>query len=375
MNLKRVSLLKTIFLEYLNRDINDDDLQNYYKYTVTELEIIKLKEILKNSEERAVYKCLNNLYIKYFNRTVDEIGLNTYYEYAKTENGINELEIILKNSKEHKNYKEKNINYKDQYINICLKNMDYIKNIDLPQFYENSYYESVLVEYRCLPHLEFIIRNTIIKLGVNWSHTIICGNLNYDFMVNMCETISKKIKIIKTNYDNLFPSDYSRFLSSLDFWNLLNGEKILIYQDDTCIFKNNIDDFLKWDYIGAPWIEKQNDNKSGVGNGGLSLRTKSIMVKIIQTISIDDTKYNSSTLKYIENTNSNVLPEDVYFSLNMEKLGIGLLADRVSAFNFSTESILNTDSFGGHQFWLCDPEWKNRIYENIVIQFNPNYKI
>ena len=42
----------------------------------------------------------------------------------------------------------------------------------------------------------------------------------YDFMRNMCSTISNKIKIIKTNYDNLFPSDYSRFLSSVDFGSL-----------------------------------------------------------------------------------------------------------------------------------------------------------
>ena len=64
--------------------------------------------------------------------------------------------------------------------------------------------------------------------------------LNYDFMRNMCSTISNKIKIIKTNYDNLFPSDYSRFLSSVDFWNLLEGEKILIYQEDSIIFKTNV---------------------------------------------------------------------------------------------------------------------------------------
>jgi SAM-dependent methyltransferase len=257
-----------------------------------------------------------------------------------------------------------------QFRQICETHIQYIKNIHLPNFMECSDLESVLIEFRCLPHLEFLIRNTILKLGDAWCHSIICGNLNYDFMVKMCSAISTKIKIIKTNYDNLLPSEYSLFLSSLDFWNLLNGKKILIYQEDSIIFKSNIADFVHWDYIGAPWFKNQNDTKGGVGNGGISLRTKDVMVQIINAISIFDTQYNTSTIEYMTNTKSTIPPEDVYFSLNMENLNIGVLADRTSASNFSTECIVNTNSFAGHKFWLFDPEWKNRIFDNNVIQFN-----
>jgi hypothetical protein len=74
-------------------------------------------------------------------------------------------------------------------------------------------------------------------------------------------------------------------------------------------------------------------------------------------------------------TQSNVTAEDVYFSKNMEDLKIGLLANRESALNFSTESIVNNDSFGGHNFWLNDNNWKNRFIENNIIQFKPNYNL
>ena len=57
----------------------------------------------------------------------------------------------------------------------------------------------------------------------------------------MCSKISSKIDIIKTDYDNLSPSEYSKFLTTLDFWNLLSGEKILIYQEDSLIFKRAVD--------------------------------------------------------------------------------------------------------------------------------------
>jgi hypothetical protein len=192
-------------------------------------------------------------------------------------------------------------------------------------------------------------------------------------MIDMCNKISPQIKIIKTDFDNLNQNTYSQMLSSSYFWDFFVGEKILIYQEDSIIFKNNIDDFLHWDYIGAPWPEHQNDNKNGVGNGGISLRSKSIMKKIIETISIKDTVYNLSTIDYSTKCNLNIYPEDVYFTKNIEDLNIGLLADRNSASMFSTETILNNNSFGGHNFWLCDSNWKQRIYDNVVIQFKPNY--
>ena len=248
---------------------------------------------------------------------------------------------------------------------FCYNNLNIIRTFQLPDFDFNSIYESVLIEYRQFPHLEFLIRNAIIKLGSKWSYTIVCGNLNYDYMVDMCSRISPNIKIIKTDFDNLTPQLYSKFLSSLAFWDLLVGEKILIYQEDSIIFKNNIDDFMQWDYIGAPFPEWQDDTKSGVGNGGISLRTRSVMKQIINSITVENTVFNKWTLSYMyyayggmENA---VPPEDVYFTKNMEDLNIGLLADRESAGRFSTESIVNLDSFAGHIFWLNDDNWLNRM--------------
>ena len=266
-----------------------------------------------------------------------------------------------------KDFYESSQNIKGEYRFFCFENMHIMKEISLPNFIENSFYESVLIEFRIFPHLELLIRNTIYKLGEKWSHSVICGNLNYTFMKTLCLSISPKIKVIKTNFENLFPSDYSKFLSSLEFWDLIHGEKILIYQEDTFLFKNNIEDFLQWDYIGAPWPSHQNDNKKGVGNGGFSLRSKSIMKKIINTVSIENTKFNSSTFVYIKNTDSYIPPEDVYFTRNMEYFNIGLLADKDTAFDFSTESLVNKDSLGGHQFWLNDPDWKNRLIENFSL--------
>ena len=247
----------------------------------------------------------------------------------------------------------------------CFKYNNMLKHINLHNILNNSKYEAVLIEYRCFPHLEFLIRNAILKLGDKWSHTIICGNLNYDFIKKICSNISNNIKIIKTNYNNLTQNEYSLFLSSLNFWKLLYGEKILIYQEDSFIFKKNIDEFMDWDYIGAPWPKNTNDTPNCVGNGGISLRTKQIMIDVIKNISIQNTEINESTKIYMKQNNLTICPEDVYFSLNIQKKNLGKVADYEEAFKFSSESINNPNSFAGHNFWISDNNWIKRLQKNM----------
>ena len=94
------------------------------------------------------------------------------------------------------------------------------------------------------------------------------------------------------------------------------------------------------------------------------------MEQIINTIGIQDTQFNSSTITYCVNTNSHIYPEDVYFSKNIEDLHLGLIATRESGNNFSSETTCSKDSLGGHNFWLNDESWKERIFTNNIIQLN-----
>lgn len=258
----------------------------------------------------------------------------------------------------------------------CLKYNDFIKHIPIPKIPIKSHYEAVLIEFREFPHLEFLIRNAILKLGDAWAFTIICGNINYKFMFEMCNRISTNINIIKVNIDNMLPYQYNKFLTSKSFWDTLEGEKILIYQEDSMIFKKLDDRFLQYDYIGAPFPKYQNDTPNCVGNGGLSLRSKTIMIKIISSISVKKTVFNSSTLDYMNSQNLSFPPEDVYFSKNAQEYGIGVVADYDTASLFSSEAIYNENSFGGHKFWISNNNWKNEIKKTFTFSnYIPNNDI
>lgn len=257
------------------------------------------------------------------------------------------------------NYENTDINH---FRQICFKLNYFMIHIPIPYSIKlNSYYEAVIVEFRILPHIEFIIRNAIHKLDRKWSFTVICGNLNYTLVSNICNNISKNIKIIKLDYDNMTQQEYSNFLMTKTFWDLLYGEKILIYQEDSLIFKNNISDFIKYDFIGAPFLKMNDDTPNHVGNGGLSLRTKTKMIEVINNCPIENFILGSSTAEYMKLRNLTVVPEDVYFSKNLQEFNIGDVADWDTAYNFSSESEFNNNSFGCHRLWICTDMWASHI--------------
>ena len=244
-----------------------------------------------------------------------------------------------------------NITNKETFREACLHQLLLVKNIEIPEIEENCRNETVLIEFRWFDHLEFLLRNMLLKLP-NWSHTVICGNNNYESMKQCCYQISKSIRIIKLDINNLSPSDYSELLTSSNFWNHFHGEKLLIYQEDSFLFHSlEIETFMEYDYVGAPWNKIQDDNSYGVGNGGFSLRSKSIMLEVIGKVLPKSLVIGQFTKKYITNTNSYTLPEDVYFTKSMIDYNIGKVAPRDVALRFSQESINGINPIGGHNFF------------------------
>ena len=115
---------------------------------------------------------------------------------------------------------------KDFHRIKCIHAIPTIRNIKIEynkNTENNSFYETFLIEFRKLPHIEFLIKNTLIKLP-NWKHTVICGNLNYDFIKQITNNLD--INIIKLNIDNLTTGQYSRLLMTQDFWNNFTGKKL-----------------------------------------------------------------------------------------------------------------------------------------------------
>jgi len=202
----------------------------------------------------------------------------------------------------------------------------------------NLYYKkekldvAVIVEPRKDNMLIKVLHNFLEFLPKYTQIHIFHGTDNEEFIFQHfhSEIGSNKIILTNLNKKNLNINEYNQLLTSEKFYNSINGENILIFQMDTCLCSNpkyKIEDFLIYDYVGAPWIDRRYVNK--VGNGGLSLRKKSKILKHIRYYKYDFTKE----------------PEDLYFS----KSDILYFPSTLKASYFSTEHLLNPYSIGVHK--------------------------
>lgn len=130
------------------------------------------------------------------------------------------------------------------------------------------------------------------------------------------------------------PADYNVFLTSVVFWNPLQEfERVLIFQHDTGILKAGIEEFLEWDYVGAPWkinAPWARKDRAG-GNGGLSIRCPKKSLDLITRLPYDGSMGN----------------EDVFFTHHLDKVG-GNVAPYEVCKRFSVETDYQLGTFGYH---------------------------
>lgn len=209
----------------------------------------------------------------------------------------------------------------------------YQNRIKIEEF-TNRKYTAIIIEPREHKALEFVLTNFLENLSDDWNIIIFHGNNNVEYIKNIINKslikYKDRITLKNVHVDNLTLDDYNKLLVSTDFYKEIPTEIFLIFQTDSIIckqYKDLINTFLKYDYIGAPWKDKN------IGNGGLSLRRKSKMLEII---------------KKCEYKNQ---PEDVYFSYACPDI-IRKQPSFEDAKKFAMETVYNDVSFGVHKPWL-----------------------
>jgi hypothetical protein len=219
-------------------------------------------------------------------------------------------------------------------------------------------YTAIIVEPRKHNALSFVLNNFLENLSDEWKIIIFHGNLNKQFTQNIINNSRYKLRIqmINLNVDNLTIREYNHlFMNDKSFYDKIPTETFLVFQIDTMIFpkyKHNINFFLKYDYVGAPWsFNLRNDEN--VGNGGLSLRKKSKMLEIMDK----DLNKNYNEDEYFSCTNSVSLYKPSF----------------EDAKKFSIEMVFSDESFGCHKPWNYNDNKKLiKIYPYIkeLIQLN-----
>ncbi|KAH6668174.1 hypothetical protein B0J14DRAFT_600001 [Halenospora varia] len=164
----------------------------------------------------------------------------------------------------------------------------------------------------------------------------------------------------------------SSFFTKPWFWEAMDPvEHVLLFQADSIICiksPQRVDDFLQYDFVGAPVDEGRG---LGMGwNGGLSIRNRSMCLDIVRT-------HNWEEERHGDHSQGNVDYEDQWFSKRMREMP--LKADGAPGANlpplevaqmFSVETMWHDRPLGYHQATVWQP---GRMEE--ILAWCPEYKM
>jgi 3,5-epimerase/4-reductase len=212
----------------------------------------------------------------------------------------------------------------------------------------------LIVEPRNLPGLASIINKFRATLGKNWNYVFYCGKDSKSYWATT--DLYKDVEVRPLDVNNFsHHSDYSDFMKSKRLWESLEGEFVLTTQADCWLInqgKYTIDYFIKKNvsYIAGNmcygWYELERDNINLPHknlNGGLSLRKRADMLKVIEAYPPTPSAWSNLHSKSLTAD-----AEDAYFAIGCIKLGLKIGDDEESS-HFALHSIYKDDFFGMHQ--------------------------
>lgn len=225
----------------------------------------------------------------------------------------------------------------------------------------------VMVEPRRILYVFITLKNAYDVLGDNWNYIFFCGKSVYEEWKLIAPPY---VTLIPLSTDNLTANEYNSLFKQKWFWELLSGEFILTIQLDSWLLNEypyTIDYFLKQDksFIGGnmpySWNEFKNQNIDlpfNNLNGGLSLRKRDDMIKVIDYF----TKLNDETI--------NNYAEDVYLSLGCYMLKMKIGDDKITN-NFAVHHVYYEKSFGLHNIQFVKMQYKVWNRYPTLINTNP----
>jgi len=164
---------------------------------------------------------------------------------------------------------------------------------------------------------------------------------------------------------------YNELLMSRAFWEhdaFVGIDRVLTVQDDCALMRRGLEDdaeLMAQAYVGAPWVGLAGGAAANaatlvtagvpaealVGNGGLSLRSRAAMVRVID----DDARCGRRFSRALFYHNLVPVPEDVFFASGLARLDPPLSCPLAVAERFAFEEYDPTRSGGARPFGFHKP--------------------
>jgi hypothetical protein len=232
----------------------------------------------------------------------------------------------------------------------------------------------IMIEPRFLSDVVSIMNEYYRFLGNNWHYVFYCGKGTSEKWKKCKFDMNIELRELHTN-NFTEPSQYSDFMKQRSLWESLYGDYVLTVQVDTWPMNTiPIETFinLNQSYIGGfmdhHWNEMVRDKmkvKYCNGNGGLSLRKRMDMIRVIDTYPPKPSYKSSESLE----TDA----EDVYFYMGCYRLGLRIGDDIVSS-HFALHTSPKEKWFAIHKPTPTVAQFLNNAYPHLK-NMNPYLKL
>ena len=305
-------------------------------------------------KEKTIGLALDKANNMYLDANITKCPNTHYYWKTQCQTGLSE-------------FKKQQMTLFDQFV------YDYYskrKDAIMSQYYVPRNFQSskaiVIIDNRAN---ELSVRSTqfaILNTTDEWRVIVFTSQNNIEYYKSQLPNYTEIMTLPLLNQDVFDIDTYNDIMEDPQTWMVLKEKGIqhtLIIQDDGMLVRPGVDQFVTYDYIGAPWKDadenkeiKERISKNLVGNGGLSLRSVEWMLKVTTEHPIKETFYHNLVR----------MPEDVYFVKYMTKLGAKLPTAEQASY-FSVEQVMNTKSIGFHKFWLYNTHKDTKGFFDAII--------
>jgi hypothetical protein len=140
---------------------------------------------------------------------------------------------------------------------------------------------AVIVETRPSFWLPRVIRNVMYFLGPRWNLYVFCREESGAYVRASLPDWDVCYRRVPGDGCRFLRGNYNQLMTFPGFWASFPENKLLVFQADSLLSSPGIDEFLDYDYAGAPF--GLCDETYGA-NGGLSLRTRDVMLECLERV-------------------------------------------------------------------------------------------
>jgi hypothetical protein len=192
--------------------------------------------------------------------------------------------------------------------------------------------------------MPLVLRSIFENLDSSWKLILFHGPTNKEWLERIIHekfaAEKSRITLKDTGRTRIDIPEYNRMMMGREILDQIPTEMFLVVQTDSLLCRGEKDllkEFMDYDYVGAPWRDR-----SRVGNGGLSLRRKSMMLKIV------------------EKCPKGAHMEDGFFAYGCEGAE-PKIPEFELAKKFAVESVYHPRSFGLHKPWHHLPDKGSKL--------------